>query len=456
MRRMGAICVLAIIAGVLQWGVVSMAEGERIGAGAPAGEGNGKADRLTIEIGTLGADEAGDFLLAEVNSFREAHPEMKVLCYAIQEPRRHVDPLHTLDRLARNVIGISSEAGTEVYHLVLRDLIVPIDRFLPDPDFSTDLFYPNLWDAVTYKDKRWGVPYLCDSYAMLCDMSLLEAEGISEPPTTWDDLWACAKKLTKDTNGDGRIDQWGLNLGSDHRNEGHLSILWKTMVLQKGGYFVKEGRFDLSHPSLREAYEFIERLRSSGTAREDYRFLTDILNDRDLSYAIQFHPAYRLKNTGGQTHLRFAYMPTFGKQVVVDDKRYYLAIRKSTPEKEAASWEFVKWVCRREASKKRSSPSRFTFPCRKDLLESEEVRRSLEPYAQNAELVHYAKAWPVQWHNIEADTPEAKERFNEIVGELFSHHLSFEEAMSKAETECNAILRSEMPAAQPYALYTMP
>lgn len=63
----------------------------------------------------------------------------------------------------------------------------------------------------------WGVPFLWESRIVLYNQDLLEAEGI-EPPTvddpwTWEEYRDASLQLTKDTDGDGEIDQWGSAVG---------------------------------------------------------------------------------------------------------------------------------------------------------------------------------------------------------------------------------------------------
>lgn len=55
-----------------------------------------------------------------------------------------------------------------------------------------------------------AVPLYTKVYQLYYNKSLFAAAGIAAPPATWDEFVTTAKKLTKDTNGDGTPDQWGL------------------------------------------------------------------------------------------------------------------------------------------------------------------------------------------------------------------------------------------------------
>ena len=55
-----------------------------------------------------------------------------------------------------------------------------------------------------------AVPLYSKVYQLYYNRKLFREAGVANPPATWDEFLTTAKKLTKDTNGDGRPDQWGL------------------------------------------------------------------------------------------------------------------------------------------------------------------------------------------------------------------------------------------------------
>ena len=90
---------------------------------------------------------------------------------------------------------------------------------------------------------------------------MLAEVGISEPPRTWTQLADAARLLTRDTDGDGRIDQFGFGLVDGL--EYVLPFIW-----QNGAEFIgPDGRPNLSDPSVIEAVEFLQGLRRSGSAK---------------------------------------------------------------------------------------------------------------------------------------------------------------------------------------------
>jgi len=78
---------------------------------------------------------------------------------------------------------------------------------------------PAAFEAFTVSGRTFGFPYAIFPEVMFYRPSLLDSAGLAHPPTdwhsdgwTWDEFVAAAIALTRDTNGDGVIDQWGYDL----------------------------------------------------------------------------------------------------------------------------------------------------------------------------------------------------------------------------------------------------
>ncbi len=97
------------------------------------------------------------------------------------------------------------------------------------------------WETVTRPNGEVeGIPFLIESLVVIYNKTLFTEEGIIPPdinhPWTWDDLKAAAKKLTKDINSDGLIDQYGAGFGL--RNS--ANIIMNTSISFGGSFFRKE------------------------------------------------------------------------------------------------------------------------------------------------------------------------------------------------------------------------
>ncbi len=81
-----------------------------------------------------------------------------------------------------------------------------------------------------WKGKLLEIPTDIDIYAMYYNKDMFDKNHIPYPDETWD--WnkylEVAKKLTQDTDGDGKIDQWGTT----------LDMWWQDYVYANGGTIV--------------------------------------------------------------------------------------------------------------------------------------------------------------------------------------------------------------------------
>jgi ABC-type glycerol-3-phosphate transport system substrate-binding protein len=82
--------------------------------------------------------------------------------------------------------------------------------------------------------------------------------------------------------------------------------------------------------------------------------------------------------------VRVAPLPGSRPGVYFGHYRINLAVRKSSPEQEAASWEFVKWMCRKDIS---APDFWFGYPCRKDFIERDDLQAYWDQGCQNYEGV---------------------------------------------------------------------
>ncbi|HOJ09134.1 MAG TPA: sugar ABC transporter substrate-binding protein [Clostridiales bacterium] len=130
---------------------------------------------------------------------------------------------------APDLIQISYANANEY---VMRDQLYPLNDFINDgvlkvkdlPEVSLDMF--------KIDDKYYAVPsgIMANAY-LVYNKDIFDKYEVPYPREgfTWDDYFETARKLTKDTNGDGKTDIWGTgNIFTDER------VFFK-MVYEQGG-----------------------------------------------------------------------------------------------------------------------------------------------------------------------------------------------------------------------------
>ncbi|WP_426998094.1 ABC transporter substrate-binding protein [Pseudarthrobacter sp. N5] len=118
----------------------------------------------------------------------------------------------------------------------------PVESALLDAVGGKDRFLKTSWSTGGAEGKTpTSVPLYGLAYNMYYNPKMFADAGIAKPPATWDEFVADAKKLTKDTNGDGKPDQWGFTAaGASVAANSHQAFV---RGLQNGGsLFDKDGK----------------------------------------------------------------------------------------------------------------------------------------------------------------------------------------------------------------------
>jgi len=152
-----------------------------------------------------------------------------------------------------NMLTNSALSGEPVADIVLLDyymaipgikdgLFMPIDGFF---DFNDPKWPKGLKDWSTFEGHQYNfVANLYNASGLYYNKSILKREGLPDPHDLvaedkwdWNALLDIAKKVTKDTDGDGVIDQWGIANGPGN--------LLRMLVFSNGGSFVtqKDGKY---------------------------------------------------------------------------------------------------------------------------------------------------------------------------------------------------------------------
>lgn len=116
-----------------------------------------------------------------------------------------------------------------------REFATPITEYIGKagyPDMELDDFIQYVWKGFNPGEDVFFLPYQPDTRVFFWREDLLEAEGLSVP-TTWDELKDVAAKLTKDTDGDGNIDQYGFCFSG--ARGWNLLLTWVPFTYSAGG-----------------------------------------------------------------------------------------------------------------------------------------------------------------------------------------------------------------------------
>ena len=133
--------------------------------------------------------------------------------------------------------------------LQAKGLLTPLD------DVVAAIGAANIWDQVkrvcNVDGKQYGLVHAAGTSLLIYRKDMADKATL-KPPMTWADLLANAKALTQDTNGDGKIDIYGISVPGDNL---FINIILGELIKANGGAL-----FDASNKPLVTDKKMIEVL----------------------------------------------------------------------------------------------------------------------------------------------------------------------------------------------------
>ncbi len=219
------------------------------GSGDAASEG----EKVTIKFAAWGGPEETQELQDLVDQVNETASNYKIELIPI--PNDYYTKLQTM---------ISGNTAPDIFYLsqewvpsyASKNVLLDITEYANN-DAGLDLgdYYDEPLRTSTYGDSLYGLPWISQPVVMYYNTAMFDEAGIPYPDNTWD--WdkfrEIAKELTKDTNDDGRLDQWGFTA-----NGWPPADIWvKSMG---GGFFTEDGEVVLDSPESIKGLEILHAI----------------------------------------------------------------------------------------------------------------------------------------------------------------------------------------------------
>jgi multiple sugar transport system substrate-binding protein len=231
-----------------------------------------------------------------------------------------------------------------------------------------------------YHGHPYLLPFSLDTRLFYYRKDLLKEAGFSEPPSTWDELVKVGQALTKDTNGDGVIDQWGFaTLGKPGDVFNVYSFL--DFLFQSGGqFFDADGKPAFNSPAGVKALQFFIDLRNKYkimppdvTTYDNTQVHTGFLNG---TFAMVNHWPYMQGMVAGS---KLADKVGYAREPIPEDghhaavlNAWSFGIMKMSKKKELA-FDLIKYVTSKKAGTFEFS-KQLDWPLRKSVYDSSSAR----------------------------------------------------------------------------------
>ncbi len=203
---------------------------------------------------------------AVLTAFKEANPNVVIDPYVrlrIEGPSGEASVYMAIaGQTAPDALYVN---GRSMQKYIDQGFLLPLDNYLTD-EIKADPFYQKLLPTVSRDGHVYAIPAKVAVSAMLYRKDLFAKAGLNpdQPPRTWDELLADARKLTIPEKG-----QFGIILPSG------VNAGWRfpNFVWQAGGEMVRPTatgyRLSLDDPGALKALEFYKELRWGKWASAD-------------------------------------------------------------------------------------------------------------------------------------------------------------------------------------------
>ncbi len=253
---------------------------------------------------------------------------------------------------------------------------VPLDDFIAADKVDLSDFPETVLKLAQYDGKQVGLVFQYSVPLNFFNKDAFKKAGIEvrdvEYSPTIDEIEEWSAKLTLDTNGDGQMDQWGINYPF-----GGVAEVWRHQALIQtygGTYTTADGRTALldTEPAI-QALDHWGRLALNG--------YMPVITWK------QAYPTFKSGKIAIVAGASTANLTRFIKEVEFDMGTYQMAhakkrsvpaggnnvfILSKDPDKQRAAWEFVKWLTSPEGTTIMSKGTGY-MPVRKSALRRPEL-----------------------------------------------------------------------------------
>jgi multiple sugar transport system substrate-binding protein len=251
-----------------------------------------------------------------------------------------------------------------------RGVLLNLQPYIDAEPGILDDVYPITLEAYKTKEGYFGLPRDFQTIVLYYNKDMFDAAGVAYPNDTWtyDDFRKAAKALTKDTNGDGTIDQWGF-----WAEVMDPEPYWGAVVWSYGGDIVDvaNGKTLIGSDKALQAWHFINDMwledKSMPTQEQLRQYGTDGFQAGIAAMGVSGHwsvPDY------APAKFKWAVAPMpkgpTGRVTSVNSAGFVIAKASKHP-KEA--WEFVKFAFG-PAGQSELAKIGLAVPIRKSVAES--------------------------------------------------------------------------------------
>ena len=254
------------------------------------------------------------------------------------------------------------------------DVVIDLDPYVNSKkngldQASKDDIYKPYFDTnrfAQYGNKLLSFPFTKSLALMYTNLDVLKAAGINAAPTTWAD-WEKAVQAATKKDANGKTTQYGYAGTTD-------ASYFNAMVLSMGGKLMADDNKTVAWDGKEglAVLQMLKRLYDGGYAYTPTNF--DWQNDfaaNKLAFTFASTSSRPFIAAAMKTPVNWQVAPPPGNKTVMFGAN--IAVFKSTPQKQLASWLFIKWFSEQDNTADWATKS-YYMPVRKSAANNEALK----------------------------------------------------------------------------------
>lgn len=342
-----------------------------------------RSDKTVVKFSSWGSETEISIIKPILKDFEAKNPDIKV--EFIHIPNNYFQKLQLLvaSNLTPDVMFINNVDGSL---FIQNNIFADLGQYLKNYNsISQKDFFPKALDAFKYKGVLYAIPRDVSNLVVYYNKDLFDKFQVPYPDNNWnfDDFLSTAQKLTKDTDGNGKKDVFGIGFET-------FPLFWTPFLWSNGGGIVSPDLKTVlvDKPESLEAIQFYADLRNkhhvaptaseAGSAKMTQLFMQGKL-------AMQINGRWSVPRFRKDVDFRWdiAKFPGGKEGSIVDADASGWAISRTSEHKEEA-WRLVKFLASKHVGLE-FTESGLIVPARVDVANSNNfLNKSLPP--KNSEL----------------------------------------------------------------------
>jgi multiple sugar transport system substrate-binding protein len=273
---------------------------------------------------------------------------------------------------------------------------------LPSNTAIKDNYIQTIPRKVIMDGKAYGLPLAMDTLAVYYNKDLLDAEGIPQPPSSWNELQEAVKATTK-YDSSGNITQSGIAMGASNNIGNYFDIL-SVLMMQNGTTLAQGqqvtfsrgvGQQKQNHPSLQALRFFTDFAREN---KKVYSWNTDkpsalqsFVRGNSTFYIGYAHEREEIMQRAGQANIEVMALPQLNPSSPANIANYWVqSVTKKSDNKQQA-WSFIEYISRPKQVQRYLESTQQPTPIRSQIKPQRQLE-SMKPFLENILVVR-------DWYN---------------------------------------------------------